>query len=309
MSDPMIGWIRSAASRPGEARIDMANARRSSPTLRRRRLEDELKRLRLERGMPSTEVAKTLGWSQGKLSKMEGGEWIRPNPRDAEDLGRLYGVDEDKLAELVQLARDSREKDGWWYPYRKQISHEYSAYIGFEAGASELFVFEPLMVHGLLQTEDYARTVIAASSAELSPGQVEQRVEIRARRQDLLSRPDDPLRLWVVLHEAALRTLVGDGAAMGDQLGYLLEMAKLAKVSIQVIPFTAGAHAGITGGFTIMAFPEEQDPDVAYVENPAGQHFIEAAEEVTNFKVAFQRLQARALSLEDSAVFIAEMAK
>jgi len=287
----------------------MTTPRRSSPTLRRRRLEDELKRLRHERRLSSTEVARTLGWSQGKLSKMESGEWIRPNPRDAEDLGKLYGVDDAKLNELIQLARDSREKDGWWYPYRKQISHEYSAYIGFEAGAAELFAFEPLMIHGLLQTEDYARSIFAASAAEMSPEDVEQRVAIRATRQELVTRADDPLRLWVVLHEAALRTVVGDEAVMAAQLSHLAEVSKLAKVTIQVMPFTAGAHAGITGGFTIMAFPDELDPDVAYVENPAGQHFIEDGEEVGRFKVAFQRLQAKALSIEASLDLIADMAK
>jgi transcriptional regulator with XRE-family HTH domain len=286
----------------------MSTSRRSSPTLRRRRLEDELRRLRHEAGLPSTEAARRLGWSQGKLSKMELGEWIRPNPRDVEDLGKLYGVDDAKLTELVELARGAKEKDGWWHPYRKQISHEYGAYIGFEAAASELFAFEPLMIHGLLQTEDYARTVIAAL-AELSPEQVEKRVEIRAKRQELLTRSDDPLRLWAVLHEAALRTPVGDGDAMRAQLGYLMEMSRLAKVTVQIIPFAAGVHAGMSGSFTIMAFPEDQDLDVAYVENPAGQHFIEAAKEVAEFKVAFQRLQARALSIEDSARFIADMAK
>jgi transcriptional regulator with XRE-family HTH domain len=287
----------------------MTSTSRRSPTLRRRRLSAELRQLRTRADMTATRAVKELGWSQAKLTGMETGTWVRPNPRDIQDLCRLYGVDEAKAAELDQLARESKERDGWWHPYRKQISSAYSTYIGFEAGASELYVFEPLMVHGLLQTEAYARTLIAASATELSPEQIEQRVEIRAKRQEILTRVDDPLRLWVVLHEAALRTVVGDHGVMREQLGYLLETSRLARVTVQVVPFSAGAHSGVTGGFTILSFPEPEDPGAVYIDNPAGQHFIEEAEEVNRFKIAYQRLQARALSLEDSARMIADMAK
>jgi hypothetical protein len=162
-------------------------------------------------------------------------------------------------------------------------------------------------VPGLLQTDDYARTVITADATELSSDEVEHRVEIRAKRQQLLTRAGDPLRLWVVLHEAALRTVIGDQVLMREQLRYLLEISELAKVTIQVVPFAAGAHAGVRGAFSLLSFPEPEDPGAVYVDNPAGQHFMEDPEEVNRFKVAFQRLQARALSIEDSARLIDDM--
>jgi transcriptional regulator with XRE-family HTH domain len=305
MSDPTAD--RYDRSTDHERPLPMTSTSRRSPTLRRRRLSAEIRRLRHEANMTATHVGKTLGWSQGKLTGMELGEWIRPNPRDIEDLCGLYGVDAAKRAELVELAKGAKEKDGWWHPYRKQIGPDYAEYIGFENGASELYAFEPLMIHGLLQTEDYARALIAADAAELSPDQVEERVEIRAKRQQLLTGPD-PLRLWVVLHEAALRTLVGNADVMTEQLRYLLRMAGLAKVTMQVVPFNAGAHSGVTGGFSILSFPEPEDPGAVYIDNPAGQHFIEQPEEVKRFKVAFQRLQARALSIEDSLRMIGDMA-
>lgn len=283
----------------------MTSTPRRSPTLRRRRLSAEIRRLRRDAAMTSTKAADQLGWSQGKLSKMELGEWVRPNTRDIDDLCRLYGAADAIRDELVQLAKDSKEKDAWWYPYRHQISEEYSAYIGFEAGASELFVFEPMVVHGLLQTDDYARHILSEGPGELSAEQVEKRVEIRGLRQDLLTREGDPLRLWLVMHESALQTLVGDREFAQAQLRQLLHMAELPKVTIQVIPFSTGVHPGIMGGFTILAFPEEEGPDVAYLENPAGQHFIEADEEVSRFKIAFQRLVAKALDREASRNLIA----
>lgn len=284
-----------------------STSRRSSPTVRRRLLSAEIRRLRTQAGMKATEASNALGWSQGKLTKMELGEWIRPNPRDIEDLCKAYSADKATTEHLVEVARQSKEKDGWWHPYRAMVSPAYSTYIGLEAGASELQVFEALLIHGLLQTEAYARAVFIDGPGKLSPEQVEQRVLIRAGRQQLLT-GDDPLDLWVVLHEAALRTLVGDHDIMREQLYYILKTAERPNVTVQVVPFSAGAHPGVQGGFTVMSFPEDSGPSTGYLENPVGNHFIEQEEEVKGLKDAYRRLIAKALPIDESLKMIAALA-
>lgn len=277
---------------------------RSSPTVRRRTLSATLRNLRTAADLTVTEVERRLEWSVGKVSRMEGGKWKRLDPRDVRDLLDLYGItDPEQRDRLITITKQARER-GWWSAYHDMVSEEYSTYIGLEQGAAELLVVNPSIVPGLLQTEDYARAVIARGPAELSAKQVEKRVEIRTVRQQLLTRDEDPLRVWAVMDEAALRREVGGPDVTRDQLRYLLEVAELAKVTLQVIPFGAGAHPGVVGGFTIMKFPDG-DPDAVSVETQAGQLFIETPEEMDPYRVAFQHLQATALSPTDSLRLIA----
>lgn len=285
---------------------------RQSPTLRRRRLSAELRSLRESAGLTSVEATRRLEWSGGRLTKMERGEWVRPNPRDVRDLCELYGVtDERRRDYLVNLAKQGRER-GWWHPYRSMMSEEYSTYIGLEAGADTVFTFDQV-VNGLVQTEDYARALLMDGPAEISAEQVQRRVTLRMERQKLITHDDDPLRVWMVLDEAALRREVGGAAVLRGQLRHLLELAKLARVTVQVIPFSKGAHAAVTGAFTVLRFPEPEDPgavdpDAVYVETPAGELFVEDPEEVGRFQIAFQRLQAAAMDPRDSLAFIAACA-
>ncbi|MGH3388823.1 MAG: helix-turn-helix domain-containing protein, partial [Actinomadura sp.] len=261
--------------------------------------------LRERTGMTSVEATKRLEWSSGRLTKMERGEWERPNPRDMRDLADLYGVtDEREREELITLAKEGRER-GWWHPYKKMLSDAYTTYIGLEEGAASVFRFDPSVISGLLQTESYARAVIVGGPAELAEDQIEQRVEVRAKRQELLTREQDALRLWAVLDEAALHRQVGGPDVMRAQLEHLLALSKLAKVTLQIVPFSAGAHAGVSGGFSILQFPEASDSDAVYVENPAGELFVEEDVEVEEFQTAFQRLQAQALSPEATITMIA----
>jgi hypothetical protein len=272
---------------------------RHSPTLRRRRLSAELRAFRETAGMTSVEATKRLEWSGGRLTKMERGEWVRPNPRDIKDLLDLYGVtDPRKREDLITMAKEGREK-GWWHAYRQMMSEEYTTYVGLEAGAESVSTFDQVM-NGLLQTEDYARALLLDGPAEITAEQVDKRIDVRARRQELLTREDNPLRLWAVMDEAALRRQVGGRDVLRAQLQHVLNLAELARVTVQVIPFSAGAHAAVTGAFSILGFPEREDPDAVYVETPAGELFVEDLEEVGRFQIAFQRLQATALRPGDS---------
>lgn len=287
----------------------MSSTRRS-PTLRRRRLSAELRRLREEAGLTAAEVCKRCGWATGTLTKWERGDWQRPSLSNIRVLIELYGVTDDlKRVELEMLATEGRERSGWWHAYRSMMSPAYSTYVGLEAGASELQAFNALIIPGLLQTERYARAIVEAGPDELDAGQIDQLVAIRSERQELLTRADDPLRLWVVLDEAALRRKVGGAEVMREQLRYLLDMAKLAKVTIQVTPFDTGAHPAVTGPFTVMGFPEPEDLPAVHIDSPGGQLFIEEPEEVRRFQVALQRLQAMALPPAESLHMIERLAE
>lgn len=278
---------------------------RRSPTLRRRRLSDELQTLREAAGLTAVDVDRRLDWTPGKLAKMERGVWQRPNPRDIRDLLDLYGVDDERRRDyFLMLAREGRERD-WWHPYRKMLSERYSTYLGLEAGAASVLTFQSGMLPGLLQTADYARAIMRDGPAELSAEEIDARVEIRTARQDLLTREQDPLRLVAVLDEAVLHRRVGGDAAMRDQFQHLLDLADLPRVTIQVVLFAVGAHAGLSGPFTILEFPEPADPDAVFSDNIAGELLLEEPTDVARFKLAYQRLTAVAASPADSIAMIA----
>lgn len=287
----------------------MTSTSRQSPTLRRRRLSAELRRIREERGLTAQEVTKACGLAIGTLTNWERGNWQRPSLLKIRALIDLYEVTDDlKRAELEMLAKEGIERTGWWHAYRQMMNPAYSTYVGLEAGAAELLVFEPIAIHGLLQTDAYARAIIEAGPSELDAGQMEHLAHVRRERQKLLTRPEDPLRFWAVLDEAALRRQVGGVDVMREQLKHLLELAELARVTIQVAPFTSGAHPGVTGPFTILSFPEPEDLPAVYIDSAGGQLFIEEPKEVRRFEIALQRMQAMALPPAESLRMIADLA-
>ncbi len=210
-----------------------------SPTVRRRRLALELRRLREAARLTCEEVAEHLECSTSKVSRIETGR-VSVSPRDVRDMLDLYGVSAQQGASLVQLARDSRQK-GWWHAYSDTIQPQFATYIGLESAASEIRIYEVTLIPGLLQTEEYARTVIAAGTVGGDHEGTERNVALLMARQPLLT-GDDPPRLWAVLDEAALRRTVGGAGLMRLQLDHLLDLARLPNVAIQVIPFGAGAH-------------------------------------------------------------------
>ena len=283
----------------------MASPRRS-PTLRRRRLSAELRRLRQGCDLTAIQVTERLSWASGKLTRMERGEWVRPNPRDVQDLLDVYEVtDQREREQLITWAKEGRER-GWWHPYRDMLSQSYTTFIGLEVEAATERVFELAVIPGLLQTADYARELIRRGPAELSAKEIDDRVEVRMARQEILT-GDDPVRLWAVIDEAALLRPI-DEPAMRAQLNHLVEVAELPKVTLQVIPLRKGPHAGTIGPFTVLEFPEHADPDAAYVETAAGELFVEEPEEVDRFRIAFERLTAVAECPEDTIAMIAQRA-
>jgi transcriptional regulator with XRE-family HTH domain len=274
-----------------------------SPTVRRRRLGAELRRYREGSGFTIDHVAERLDCSASKISRLETGQ-TGASPRDVRDMLTLYHVGEAELEDLMEIARETRQR-GWWQPYGSVLT---GAYIGFEAAAQLIRSYEAQCMPGLLQTQDYARSLIRAGRNDLSVREVEDRVRVRMARQALLTQ-DEPVDFRCVLDEAVLLRPVGGWDVMQPQLECLVETTELTNVTLQVLPLEVGAHPGMEGSFVLLRFPDKADPDTAYVTMATGGVFQEKADELSRYATIFDRLRDLALSPEESAVLIARMAK
>lgn len=275
-----------------------------NPTVRRRRLGSELRKLREAKGMTAEEVATRLLVSQSKISRLENGR-RSISQRDVRDLCMVYGVDDDRIVEsLMTMARESRQR-GWWHAFG---DIPYSVYIGLEAEATSIRNYQSLMLPGLLQTRGYAEAVVTGMQPEASPEDVEKRVEVRMRRQDRIH-DEEPVRFWAVLDEAALHRVVGNPQTMREQIEHLAELSTLPHVTVQVIPFAIGAHPGMTGAFSLLEFPEVTDSDVVYLEGVTSDLYLEREADVSLYTVMYEHLRAEALSPEQTRVLIAQVAK
>jgi transcriptional regulator with XRE-family HTH domain len=276
------------------------SAFRYSPSVRRRRLSRELRRLRETTDLTADEVTKRLEWSQGKLSAMETNKWKRPNPRDIKDLCELYGTDDATRDALMTLARESRKR-GWWEEDYGDVLG--SAFVGFEQEARSLHAYQPLVIPGLLQTPAYIRAITRADLVR-DTAEIERRVEMRMMRQKILEHPD-PLKLWVILDEAALRRPFGTLDDQREQLQRLVDTDGLEHVTLQIMPFESGLHAGMACGFVILSY--EDDPSIVYVETGTGALYLEKPEDLERHSVRFQHLQANALSTDASLQYVSDM--
>jgi transcriptional regulator with XRE-family HTH domain len=280
------------------------SGKRQTPTVRLRRLAAELRTLRASAGLTQDEVGERTGINVATLYRIEHAR-VRPQTRTLRTLLDLYGADQEHQAEMVTLLRDARQH-GWLHAYQNELPEQYMTYIGFEGEARSVWNYESLFIPGLLQTEDYARAVIRAVLPWASRDEVERCVEVRMQRQDVL-RGDNPLELWGIVDEAALRRQVGDRAVIQAQVGRLLEATELPHVTFQVIPFDAGAHAGMPGSFAFMQFAEAAIPDVIYIDSMAGDLFLEAEADVRRYRLIFEHLRAVAASPDDSRSLIADI--
>ncbi|MEU9886602.1 helix-turn-helix transcriptional regulator [Sphaerisporangium sp. NPDC051011] len=274
-----------------------------SPTVRRRRLASDLRRMREKAELTMEQVAERLGWSITKVSRIETSK-VGVTVKDVGLLLDLYELTPSRRAEVLTLARDAQKK-GWWEGYG-DLPTEYATYIGLEAATTSIRSFAPEIVPGLLQTEDYARAVIRAALITSPPGEIERRVEVRMARQARLSQ-QDPLRLWSVLDEATLRRLVGGPDVMRAQLRHLADLAETPNITLQVLPFAVGAHAATSGAFSIFEFPEQVDADVVFLENLTGSLYVEKETDVYRYTLAFDHLRAKARDPDESRRCITEM--
>jgi transcriptional regulator with XRE-family HTH domain len=273
----------------------------TSLPVRARRLTSELKRLREAAGLSVEQAAAQLSWSYSKLNRFELGRAI-PEPRVVAQILKLYGVETGRHESLVQLAREAHER-GWW----ENLGVFTGSYVGLEDECSFMRVWRPLLIPGLLQTEDYARAIIEISLVKPSQAEVEKRVRARIARQTLLSRPDAP-QLHAVIGEAAIRHQVGGDDVLREQLSKIMDVAgKRPNVTVQILPFSAGASVGLDGAFTHLEFPEDIDPDITYIEDLSGEQYVESADGNRRFRLAHDRIAGQALSIEQSAKMIADI--
>jgi transcriptional regulator with XRE-family HTH domain len=271
--------------------------KRQTPTVRLRRLAAELRSLRASSGLTRETIVERTGINAATLYRIEHGR-VRPQTRTLRTLLDLYGVDQEHQAELVGLLRDARQR-GWLHAYQSELPEHYTTYIGFEGEAHSVWNYESLFVPGLLQTEGYARAVIRGGLPHASRDEVERRVEVRMERQAVL-RNDNPLNLWSIVDEAALRRQVGGPEVMQAQFRHLMDASELPHVTFQVIPFGAGAHPGMPGSFILLQFGDAAIPDVIYVDTMAGELFLEEVADVRRYKLVFEHLRAVAASPEAS---------
>jgi transcriptional regulator with XRE-family HTH domain len=277
------------------------------PTVRRRRLGSELRRLREDHSIKLEEVAERLGVAASTLSRIETGKAPTKSVYLTAML-EMYGVtDPAQRQVLVDMAREGHRK-GWWSVYDDVLPTGFGIYVGLEAEAAGLRAFEGDAVQGLFQTPDYARAILREVQVRDTDEQVERLVDLRMKRQEVLDR-NPPLDVWMILDEAVVRRTIGGPEVMRDQLARLVEESKKPNVTLQVLPFETGSHAGLRGPFSILEFPERADADVAYVESVAGIIYLEKEREVRTCAEAFDRLRAAALSPGQSSDLIFEAAK
>jgi transcriptional regulator with XRE-family HTH domain len=277
---------------------------RSSPTARRRRLATALRQLREERNLNCTEAGKAVGWSESKVSRIETGR-VKIAQADLELLLDLYEVTGETRAALLTMRRQASHR-GWWHSYSDAVPAYFEAYVGLEDGAKTLFTYQNQLVYGLMQTEEYASAVLRAAQPSASEDEVERQLAARTTRQALLTAAN-PLDVWAVLDEAVLRRQVGGKAVMRAQLHRLLEISAFANVTLQVLPFDAGAHASMGTSFELLKFPEPGDTAIVYIEDQTTSQYLETTADVERYTLIFDHLRASALSPDRSAEFIGEV--
>jgi len=274
----------------------------SSPTVRRRRLAAELRRLRERTGLIGEQVAERMGWSTSKVSRIENAH-TAPRPAEIKELLLLYGIDGKHSEELVALAREANRK-GWWEGYSGALPDDHTEYIGLEAEATSSWQWGPEFVIGLMMTEEYTRQVIrdnTRSIAPVPPGEIERRIEARMIRQQILKR-DPPFELKVALDESVLRRRVGSNATMRAQLDRLLELSEYDNIQLRMLPLDA-PHPIITGAFNLLQFGQAHDVslrDVVYVEHLTGSLYFEEERETYQYHLAFGRLSDLSAMPEES---------
>lgn len=275
------------------------------PTIRSRQVSAELRRLRKRAGLTTGEAGARLGLSQAKVSRMETGTTGLRLDDVAAMLG-LYHVPAKRREQLLDLVRQAAEP-GWVQVHGRGLPEQWQALIEWEGKATSLAHFQPLVVPGILQTSDYARAVIRdTADHDLSESEVDIKVAARLGRQGILSRTLPP-QLDVLLHEPALRLPVGGPGVLAGQLRHLLELTRRARVTIQVVPLSAGPHPGLEGPFVLMDFPA--DPPLVHLENRVMSIFLEDDAHIASYRLTWRRILAKALSAERSATLIAELAR
>jgi len=270
------------------ATISAEGGSAAGPTVLRMMLGAQLRRLRESCGVTREGAGWEIRASESKISRMELGR-VGFKERDVADLLTLYGItDPQERDALLHLARDANSP-GWWHRYGDVLPSWFQAYLGLEAAAALIRTYELQFVPGLLQTEEYARAVVLLGHSRAEPAEIDRRVTLRMRRQQVLHR-EDPPQLWAVVDEAALRRPIGGPTVMRQQVSALIEATRLPNVRLQVVPFAAGGHAAAGGAFSILRFGDQELPDVVYIEQLTSALYLDKREDLEFYALAMERL-------------------
>ncbi|GAA2507194.1 helix-turn-helix transcriptional regulator [Streptomyces thermolineatus] len=290
---------------PQWARVLDLQRQDPGPTALRMVLGGQLRRLREERNISVSEAAGAIRASHPKISRMELGR-VGFKERDVADLLTLYGVhDEEERGVLLTLARRANAP-GWWHKYHDVLPGWFEQHLGLEGAASLIRTYEVQFLPGLLQTEDYARAVIRLGHPKAPAAEVERRVALRTERQRVLT-GSDPIRLWAVVDEAALRRPMGGQEVMQAQLKHLLEVTRQPNVTLQVVPFHAGGHAAAGGPITLLRFEDQDLPDIVYLEQLTSALYLDKRDEVDHYLAVMDRLCVEAATPAETEAFVQEL--
>lgn len=268
-----------------------------SPTVRRRRLAAELRRLRAAREVTQQQAAGHLGCTQAKIGRFETAK-RSPSIGDVTALLDFYRVNGAEREQLLNLARDARKR-GWWHSYSDVLPEWYETYVGLEAEASSIHTYESEAIPGLLQTEEYAHAITKSTLVQAEEPEIARRVELRLQRQRRIT-GDSPAEFWAVIGEAALRRPVGGSRVLRRQLEHVLKLAELPQVTLQIMSLNAGAHPAQVGPFVILRYPDQADADVVYLETHVGGLYLERENELSNYSAMMDHLRAHAIDPDAS---------
>jgi Domain of unknown function (DUF5753)/Helix-turn-helix domain len=275
------------------------------PTALRMILGTQLRRLREAADVTPDQAGYEIRASRSKISRMEHGR-VGFKDRDVADLLTLYGITDEQMRARMLASVRHANAPGWWSKYGDLLPDWFEEYLGLEGAASVIRTFELQFVHGLFQTEAYARAVTLLGHKTAPADEIDRRVSLRLKRQDILTSPEPP-QVWSVMDEAALRRSVGGRAVMRAQLERLAEVASLPQVTIQVVPFGGGGHAAAGGSFTILRFAEPELPDVVYIEQLTSALYLDGREDVDHYREVMNELSTQALTPDRTARFLAEI--
>lgn len=276
----------------------------AGPTVRRILLGFHMRRLREKSGLTRAEAAERIRGSESKMSRVELGR-VSVKQRDVKDLLDLYDLRDRKQREIFIMMAAGTNKPGWWNKYNEALPDWFQNYVGLEEAANRIRTYEAQFVPGLLQTEEYARAVIAAGRKD---DKVEDRIALRMQRQERFAKQRDA-KLWAIVDEAAVRRPVGRPDVMRRQWERLLELCESPSIILQIIPFDIGAHAGEAGSFTILRYPYDHLHDVVYIEHLTGRLLLERRIDTEVYTMAMENLSVAGLSPEDTKAMLRQMIK
>jgi transcriptional regulator with XRE-family HTH domain len=279
----------------------------SGSMVRRILLGSQLRRLREAKGITREDAGYTIRASESKISRMELGR-VSFKERDVTDLLSLYGVeDETERSALLTLVREANQA-GWWHSFSDAMPNWFQTYVGLEEASALIRLYEVQFVPGLLQTEDYMRSLMTLNRPNLDRSEVDRRINVRMHRQKLIEDAEGP-RLWAIVDEAALRRPVGGPTVMRAQIQRLIEAADMPNVILQVMPFRFGGHAAESGAFTILRFPEQDLPDVVYLEQLTSALYLDKRDDVDQYLQVMERLSVDSQTPGSSVELLSDMLK